>query len=93
MTHAAVCACGRKLESDDHTRTPMLLMADLRTATHDPDECSRNIGYEERCRGRREMVEATMRHLLIRRSLSAAELAETRTELLGYVMHMPEHTW
>lgn len=87
MTSVAVCACGRRLESD--WKTPDGLMMSLRTPGHDPDECSRQIGYQGRFDGRAEMVEPVMDHLSARGSLAGRELAETRAELLGLVHSIP----
>lgn len=77
---AIMCACGRRIEREYPSPRPT--MYDLRTAGHDPDECSRQIGFQSRLRGRHEMVDRTMEHLLSRNSLGPNELSEIRTELV-----------
>jgi hypothetical protein len=85
--NAVVCACGRRAEIDGPWTS--LGFGALRTPSHDPDECSRQIGYQGRLDGRAEMVEPTIKHLLERRSLSGLEIAEIRTNLLDLVHSLP----
>lgn len=85
MMDAVVCACGRRIESS--TFRPSF--ATLRTEGHDPDECSRQIGFQGRLDGRAEMVDAAIDHLEERGSLSGAELFEIRTVLSQLVSTLP----
>ena len=81
---AVICACGRRLESDTH-----LDFADLLTEGHDPDECSRQVGFQGRFNGRAEMVDAVVAHLGERESMSGAELFEIRQVLSASAATMP----
>jgi len=96
--NAVQCACGRRIERE--TNHPSI--EDLRTPLHSPDECSRNIGYQGRIDGRREMAWyqgridgrremaiAAVAHLINRRSLSAPEVCEIRDNLLQMVTSLP----
>lgn len=88
--NAVVCACGRRIERVSGFPN----IEDLRTATHDPDECSRAIGYQSRLDGRVEMVEPFIAQLAERRSIArrvgrGGELAEIRTNLLDLTRSLP----
>ena len=85
MMDAVVCACGRRIESE----TRRLSFADLRTEGHDPDKCSRQIGFQGRFDGRAEMVEAALAHLSERGSLYGVELFEVRQVLSALVATLP----
>jgi hypothetical protein len=90
--NAAVCACGRRLESEGtYSGGPSTsyLMSALRTETHDPDECSRQVGFQGRFDGRREMALAAVDHLIERQTLDGKEVAEIRTNLLDLVTSLP----
>lgn len=78
--NAIVCACGRRVESDDPLSTDFVAL--LRRGDHDPDECSRQMGFQSKLQGRHEMIDATMSHLLERRSLGVEELAEIKVHLV-----------
>lgn len=84
---AIVCACGRRIEDQDWATGTGLALA-LRTPGHDPDECSRNIGFQGRLDGRREMAEAAVEHLVERGTLSGVEIAEIRSNLLDMVVSL-----
>lgn len=84
---AVVCACGRRVEREYPSTRPT--MFDLRAPGHDPNECSRQIGFQGRFDGRREMAEFAIEHLAARRALGGAEIAEIRTNLLDAVNSMP----
>lgn len=86
---AAVCACGRRIESSNPMLSAMTLMAELKAHGHDPNECSRGIAYQGRFDGRREMALAAVEHLIERRTLSGEEIAEIRTNLLDLVHSLP----
>lgn len=84
---AIVCACGRRVEDQDWATGTGLALA-LRTPGHDPDECSRRIGFQGRLDGRREMAEAAVEQLMERGTLGGKEIAEIRTNLLDMVLSL-----
>lgn len=84
---AIVCACGRRVEDQDWATGAGLALL-LKTSGHDPDECSRNIGFQGRLDGRREMAEAAVEHLVERGTLSGVEIAEIRSNLLNKVISL-----
>lgn len=84
--NAVVCACGRRIETHGPIHDPWGLLHDR---GHDPDECSRQIGFQGRFDGRQEMAEAAVEHLIERQTLGGAEIAEIRTNLLDFVKSLP----
>jgi len=81
--NAVVCACGRTIERGELLMPPTI--DDLRAAGHDPDECSRQVGFQGRFDGRREMALLAVDHLSERGTLGGLEIAEIRTNLLDAV--------
>ena len=70
-----ICACGRKYESDKQF-AELAGWANLFADGHNPDDCSRRIGYQDRLDGRAEMIVAIRKELIARRTLGGAEIAE-----------------
>lgn len=85
--NAVQCACGIRIERQYPALPPVL--HDLRSESHDPIVCSERVGYGARLRGRMEMVEVVMGHLVERGSLAAEELREIRPCLIERAAKLP----